>query len=543
MFARETGAAIGGAIGRVGSQVGEQIDNHIAGQLIGNGMVTSSQLTANLTKQVLDTMTQAPLDDYTVGQGQRENVNKSIQAFQDSYADAPEKVQNWALTTADHMREHFGNSITAYEMQRAGGAATQNLGNMARANQNSVSLDPASLEGVITKQQMDFDAYMSTHPNIGVEASVALKKELEKTNSALAYTAAQSIGRSNPTALNKVLSDGTYDKYLDPEQKERLIQFAQRQEVFAHTQKEWDRQDRDQKIKDNNEAATHQFTTDLLNGKSIAGWQNNPNLTTQGQDNIKSLMQSQAEFGIKQAEFGMRRQSFDHEQKRWSDNEALGSTMMDVYRDSVANPNNVGNLQPAWDLLNKTNNPEAFKQAYGMIKSLDSPVEKVIARQFTAMDAGWKKIGGSGYAMFASDPDAYNAKVLELNQSLHDKIEMYRKNNKDITPLITPGSKEYWASPEHIASVFGSSADQVAAKADKIRAGGRVQSDEDRWMGATGGTLKPGQNAGTAMADWLKANPAPAAMRSYRTQAEADKAGLKPGTRIIVNGVPGTWQP
>lgn len=503
-FARETGAAIGGAVGQVGGQIGAHVDNHIAGQMIGHGSVVSSQLMATLTKQIDDTMSQSDPNDVSVGQGQRENVDKSLQSFQDKFSDAPEKVQNWALATADHMRTHFGNSITAHEMTRAAGAAELNMRNTVRANANTVDLDPASLGATIAKQTMDFDAYVSTHTLRPADVN-ELRKELDKANGALAYAAGQSVGKKNPDGLFKLLADGAYDKWLNPEQKERLEKFARSEQVYQHEQKQWAYTEKKRAETEANEVAKNGYITAALNGKRVGDYANDPALTAEAKENIRSFQHSLVMQARDKSE------NTPHPQE-WR------NLIDQLHTTATKDPNNISD-KPIYDALRERRlNKAEFGSALSIFHSIDNPMERQIntyvkrAESFTLQSiegATMKKVDAAGYA------DAVNRFELKGRQ----EIAAARAKGEDVTPLVDPTSKAFVFAPTRFAAMLPTGKEVVKDEADKVRAA-----------------------EGPAVAGRVGGVPVSSTVREFKTQAEAAAAGLRAGTRVKINGVAGTWQ-
>lgn len=510
-LAREEGAILGGAISRVGGQVGERIDNHIAGQMIGHGAVVSSQLTAQLTKQIDDTMTRADVNDTSVGQGQRENVDKSLQTFQDQFADAPEKVQNWALATADHLRTHFGNSITAHEMSRAADAAELNMRDTGRANANTVGLDPASLQGMIDKQHRDFDAYISTH-TLPEGAVGALRKRLDAGDSALAMTAAKSIIEKNPAAWDKLKADGAYDKYLDPEQKLRLDSYARstathmredelRDQAEARRQAAQASQDR--------WAEYDKQTYDHISGRILPP---SPKLNMQIQNDPTMLQKDKnALIRWNQSQFTAQRRE---------DKELAAGRMVkddpvvrDDLRDRVKDVNNPTTRQEIQDALDAEKLTPKTAHDYTWRVGQREADWNAIQRQFKPQFDNIKHAltaSMEGKMENMTDGEAFGQRLNQMEQDAQHKLRtLYdAKDKAGLQAALTPGSPQY---------VFANQAARPAGAvlkegADKVRAPNPVL--EERYG---------------------------APPRAFKNEAEVKAAKLPNGTVITINGKKFVW--
>lgn len=510
-FARETGAAIGNAVGQVGGQIGAAVDNHIAGQMIGHGSVVSSQLMANLTKQIDDTMSQADPNDVSAGQGQRDNVEKSIQAFQDQFSDAPEKVQNWALATSDHMRSHFGNSITAHEMSRASDAAELNMRNTVRANANTVSLDPASLDATVAKQKMDFDAYVATH-TLPPGAIGALRKELAKADSALAMTSAKSIIEKNPAAWDKLKVDGGYDKYLDPEQKLRLDEYARttathmRQDQLRDEQEE--RRQKAQASEDRSADYLKQ-TYDPLSGRVLRpsaklnlAIQNDPSMLQKDKNSLIRWNQTQYE--------AQRR-----EDKASAEGNAVRDDpkVLDDARARVGAVDNALDRQEISDLLGA--------------EKITSKTAHDLAWRVGQQDAAWQGVQRQFKPQFANiketilrDPvakfdETTGTRINQLEQDAQHKLrDLYNAHDKaGLQAALDPKSTSYV-----FANTAVKSPTALKDAADAVRA-----KEGPQVAGRIGGT------------------PASSAPKSYKSEAEVKAAGLPDGTVVTINGKRFVW--
>ena len=464
---RESGTAIGGAIARTGGELGQDYDNHIAGQMIGHGSAVSAELTANLTKQIDDTMSRADPNDISAGKGQRENVEKSIQAFQDQFADAPEKVQNWALSVSDHMRTHFGNSITAWEMSRAADAAEQNMRNTVRANANTVSLDPASLQGTIDLQHMNFDAYISTH-TLPAGAVGKLRDQLDKADSALAYTAAEAIGRTNPDGMRAALARGDYDKYLDPQQKQHLEKYALEQESIIHTRKQWEHTEAKQQQLDVATTAKNDYITRALNGEKVGDYANDPRLATHPEfkENIKQFQHAIFQQAIDRSE------NTPHPQE-WRN---LIATLHDK---QTNDPNNISD-KPIYDLLAQGRlNKSEFANALAIYHSIDNPIEKTIAAQMHRAET-FTASSIEGNTLKLTDANGFADALNRFELQGRTKITDARNKGEDVTPLITPGNKQFVFAPEVLKAMLPSAKATVKAGAETARKSG-IEFDGFRW--------------------------------------------------------------
>ncbi len=505
-FAREGGLALGHAVSEVGGQIGQRIDDHIAGQMIGHGSVVSSALTANLTKQITDTMTKADLNDISVGQGLRENVDKSIENFQSNFDDAPEKVRNWALATASHMRAQFGNSITAHEMTRAGAAVQKNMRDTVLNNMNTVDLDPSQLALTVAKQVNDFNAYVSTHGNIGTEKMVELRTELDKANGALAYTAAQSIGKKNPDALFKVLADGDYDKWLDPVQKERLEKFARSEKSYQHEQSEWAYKEQTRVAHETATTAKNEYVTDALNGKPVGDYKNDPRLARFPEE--KEKLRTLQHTLVMQARD--RSESTPHAQQ-WRD------LITQLHDTAVNNPNNISD-KPIYDLLreNKLNKNE-FASALGIFHSIDNPIERQISTYVKRADS-FTLQSTEGNLLKKFSPSDYADAVNRFELDGRAKIAAARQRGQDVTPLVDPNSKDFVFSQKKLQAMLPDQKEVVKKEADAVR-----------------------ESTGPSVAGLLGGPAVRSAPREFKNEAEVRAAGLPNGTVVVINGKRFVW--
>lgn len=252
-FGREAGQTLGGAISHVGAQVGAEIDRHETMRAIAHGAATYSSLYGNLTQQWNDIASKADPNDVSVGQGFKEKaLEPSLEKFQQAFEGTSDKAQQWALTRADEMRQHFFQKISADMSTRAGAAAHKNLADMERNYSNLVSNDPTALGHIVDSIKTDVEAIVSTG-NLSSGDAAKIKSEIvPKMQQRVAQSAFDAMAQRNPNGAISALDHGDFNDYADAVTRDQWRKYAEGQ---AKIQKQDERQDRLQAAADFKDAS------------------------------------------------------------------------------------------------------------------------------------------------------------------------------------------------------------------------------------------------------------------------------------------------
>lgn len=463
-FGREAGEAIGRGVSAFGRPIQEMVneaENHDVTQLLAHGSSVSSQLNANLTQNAADTFSKGDVTDSSIAPGLREQANKSIDNFLEQYTgeNVPKKVQDWALSTADQMRSHQGNLITSFEMERSAGAIKANLQTRLVADANTVDLDPASLPGVLAKRALDNKTLLDSL-HVLPEQRNALEETAKKGDSVLAYTAAQSIGKNNPDGLRKQLADGTYSKWLTPEQTNELKKYADYQEEAAHRKKEWDYTEAKRAQTEASETSKNDYVTKMLSGQRPGDFANDPKLTAEAKENLHTFQHSLFEQARDKSE------NTPHPQE-WRD-------LIDKLHETAEKDPNALSDKPIYDALraNKLNKAE-FASALEIFNSKDKPLERLIATQMRRVEtfASTSQEGKSDKEFnTGSWVTALNNFELKGRQEIKNAA-----TPEDRKRLSDPLSKDFVFSYDRFRAEFQPSAtpsDALKAGADQVRGKG-----------------------------------------------------------------------
>lgn len=238
---RESGDVYKQGFNRVIEPVSKIIDEHETREDISEGAATGAALYNNMMDEWNKILTDPATDPHDKSVQQKflnDRLEPALQQYQSAFT--TEKGQNWGLTRADEMRQHFFERTSADMMNRAGNAqildaktTLDQLSSAAYKNPSSVdyamSHVDAYLQGI--KQNGTWDA--QTLDKFDAMAHDA-KNEIAKATVKSIADGNPGTGRpGNPQGAVALLNSGKLDSYMNGDEKSQLVSYAEAQKV-AH---------------------------------------------------------------------------------------------------------------------------------------------------------------------------------------------------------------------------------------------------------------------------------------------------------------------
>lgn len=452
-------------------------------------------------------------NDTSIMQGFKEHIlEPSIETFLKSSEGMRPEAQRWMLSRADTMREELTKTMIADMGTRAGKAVHKNLGDMERIWSNTVALNPEKLPLAVDTIKADIAEQVRHSAYLKPADAARLELELVPAmTKSVARAAAFGMARSNPEGLATAIAQGTFEGYLDAEDQARATNLARESLNHKRTNAEYEYHQQQRVLKDKAEDAANTYITDILNGKKLGDYANDPRLLKfhELKENIQRFQHSYT------TQLREKKDTTPHPDTVYS----LRSQLFITARDD---PNNLYRVleRARSEFVAGNLNPSESDQFEHRFSAIDKPMER---NYLTQLQTAERSIKGSilGRAMATTDP-AWGANTMNMiDHDAHMKLDAARSKSEDLTPLLDPSNQRYLFSRAVIQSYLTTPEAEVAAEANKVRAKEAPQ-----------GPTSSGKIGG----------PPAVAIREFKTMAEAEKAKLERGTRIRVGGVVGTWQ-
>lgn len=220
---REAGQEYQGAIDHAAGPVAKIVDQHETFADISQGAHTLAALTNNLQTQWNDTVAKSDPNDKSIQATFLNNtLEPQLEGFQSAFT--TDKGQEWGLSSADRLREHF-NTTTAADMSvRAGDAVLLNTVGQINQLKSSAYKDPSSTDVALSQVDSYYEAAKENNSGLLNAKEIAhmdtarmdAKNEIVK-NAIKGYADA---GHSD--AATKLLDSGNYDEFLPKEEQSAL---------------------------------------------------------------------------------------------------------------------------------------------------------------------------------------------------------------------------------------------------------------------------------------------------------------------------------
>lgn len=522
-FGREGGQALGSAIARVGGQVGEVLDKenykraqdayqHEIHQQVSAGAVNYSAMYGNLSLGLNETMSKAPLNDTSVGAGFTEHtLNPTLDKFRASFDNAPEDVQKWADEQVVRTRQHFTERIIADSSTRAGMAVHENVSNIERNWSNAAMVDPSSMQFAIDSAKSAVNNLVDTAHNLSVGDAARVRGELlPKMEKSIAQAAFDAMAQANPREAKAALAHGDFNAYIDGATQAQWQRYADVQQKAQDADDRRDKLEAKQAAAQKSQEVADKYTLSMYDSNSGRMLRPNAKLNqqimtdpdmlpaqkretirwnqTQYTAQVREDKASAAGSAVKDdpkilSDLRARVGSVDHPTTRQEVVDALSGELL-TRKGAADLMWRVGKDDAAWDAVQRP-----FQHQFAVVKhALTISTEGQINPEKTAQ----------------------RINQLEFDSQLQLRALYNAKDSAAIKSALDPTSKDYILRDSLIKPVAGSARVNVAQDAEAIRKGVIPKGGE--------------------------------APKDFASQADAEKAGLKPGTRVRINGVVGTWQ-
>lgn len=566
IYARETGQAIGTGIARLGGQIGQAVDQANTMQWISHGAATYASLHSDLTQKWNDTASKTDPNDTSIAQGFREQtLGPALDNFQQAFDGAPPRVQEWALQRSEQLRQDFERKVAADMSTRAGLAMHQNITNMERSYSNTAELDPTALPHIAESVKTDVDALIKSNPFITADQAARVKSELvPNTLKTIAQSAFIGMARANPDGAKLALDKGQFDDYFDAKDKLRASKIA---DEIKHAKLADDTRAYELEKRQKTDAAN--ASHDQYIQRIYAG------------DSRNALRDAFSD--PKLAGFGHLKEnleSFSHalsiQMRDKSENTPhpveFRRLITDLRETERNEPYNLSD-KPIYESFNKGQiSKSEFTTALSIYHSINSPTERMIGTQMRRLET---IVGNSieGAALRMADAQQWSDLLNKFEADGREKLRQAEAKGESRTPLADPMSPQFVFSDARFRAMMPSAKQVISEQADKVRQaepeftkgspppprtlGEQLNPAYFRWQEAQSEkkfATEPNPNPRTingklnqAYFDWEKEHgmqrpTLKMPVKEFATEEEAKKAGLKPGTRIKINGVSGTWQ-
>lgn len=240
-FYRQAGADITQAGDRIGEQAGqaEYADE------ISKGSATWSTLFANKTAQWNQAVAQpGAAQDKTLGQSFMQNsLEPDLQDFQNAFSTT--KGQDWALSRANDLRQHFGEKVSADSMTLAGEGRLQDFTTNLNQLASTAYRDPTTADvafGHIDetyKAMMDSGTFTPEQQSKAMALVTDMKKEVALNQ--VKGMADNVNDPQGPAKARALLDTGVHSNYIPAEQQQTLHRYIDNQEasrIVEKTQKD-----------------------------------------------------------------------------------------------------------------------------------------------------------------------------------------------------------------------------------------------------------------------------------------------------------------
>lgn len=478
--AQERGTAeIGRSVAQVGSVVQDYFNKaqqHQTFEQVSHGATAYSSLYSNLTQQWNQLAAQADPNDTSIQQGFSEKtLQPALDKFNQAFEGATPDAQKWAQQRSLELQGHFADKMTADMGIRAGAAVQQNIGDMERNYSITAMSDPSSLPHITDSIKTDVAALVASNPNLTPAEAARVQNEMvPKVLKSVGMSAFYGMAQANPDAAKAELSKGTFDQYMTGEEQARASTFADQQKraKLEDDQRAFNFQK--EQAEDTAHVKMDGYITAIKSGDSTAlskayadpALQRFPEL----RENIQHFSDGLVNQKFTQQEHAWRAQEHGVMMQNQSNPVGLRDLLTGMRDQYAADPNNISD-KPIWDAFKaKQIGYPDLERALTAYKSLDQPLEQSWARQLKTAESGLRTAAGSpGYAMAQSDPTEYANRINQLDANFHQTVALYRKEGKDVTPLVDPNSPSYFLSGKNIGALFGNAKQDIKSQADAAR--------------------------------------------------------------------------
>lgn len=549
IFLREAGQALGTSISHVGGQIGQELDRHAAAQWISHGATTYSSLHADLTQQWNEVASKADPNDTSIAQGFKEKIlGPSIEKFQQAFEGAPDKAQQWALTRADEMRQHFFTKMTADMGTRAAVAVHKNINDLERNYSVTATNDPSTLSHIVDTIDTDVKALVD-RPNLSASDAAKIAGDIvPKLKQRIAQSAFDGMAQRNPDEALKALDHGDFNQYADGVTQAQWRKYAETQKKIQVADEKRDALEARQQQKEDSADLSEKYRTQMYDVNSGRILRVSPKLNQQiVQDmNTGKLTRSDGTALIRwnqqQYEAQVREDKMAAEGPPARNNE----TVLADLRKRVGDPDNPTTRQEVGDAL-------AGSQ-------LTSKAAHDLAWRVGQSDAGWQAIQRPFKQQYDNvrhiftqapqsiglymDPQEASRRLNEVEADAQKILRDAYARKEDMRPYLDPNSPK-WALKEAMSQLTGAPKKIIGEQAAAVKREGvnvaAVTADAKAALaaGAPAESVKArykevtGQEFSSALS--ATGNERPATYEAWNAQQES----LKP--KVEAKGWP--WEP
>lgn len=444
---REAGQEIGGAVSRVGGQIGEQIDRHNTTEEISAGGAAIANLQSQLTDQWNQTANTSDLNDHTIADQFREkSLEPAIEQWVAGFH--TEKGQEWALSHADALRNHFFEKTTADMATRAGDALVANIQTTLNASSNMAMKDPSSMGFAMDTYE---SALRAAAANSNADPSVVSKvitEQVEKGKKQIAQSAMIGLAQNNPDALDAAVAKGTFNNYVDGAETKQM-------QAFAHSQ----RLQQKAEFSANSKDVADQYTNDMYDPTTQQVRPVTPQIIgsiMSRQDMTENDKRSTVRF--LQQQFKAQQAEIENEQKAHSDPQVLAGFRARFLTANPPTKEEVGTAMGA-GLLSSPDGHDLLTSAAALNDPKD-PVDAALLK--SAIKTGHANLLGS------TEPGDVQAadqnRIQRFDAWFYPTYNRLKAQGKTPQQLLSPDSPDYLLKPENMR-FFATNGDDLVSGA------------------------------------------------------------------------------
>ena len=210
------------AIDRVGDPIAQQIDQHDYLTEVSQGSASMSAKFNSFTTQWQQMAARDPNDKSIQGEFLNNVLEPGLQQWQDGFT--TEKGQDWALSHADSVRQHFFEKTSADMMDRAGAAVKEDAATTLNQYGATVARDPTSADAAMVQ----FHSYIDGISKTGALPPAEIAKLRYDGTNELAKVQVQAYADkpgNGPSIALGLLNSGVHDANISPAEQEELRKY------------------------------------------------------------------------------------------------------------------------------------------------------------------------------------------------------------------------------------------------------------------------------------------------------------------------------
>lgn len=258
-----------------GKTLGDTINQHEYMTEVSQGSAAWSALYNNKTAEWNRSASESDPNDSTIGKKfLDDSLEPSLQQFQDGFS--TEKGQEWAITQADKLRQHFYDTTSADMSHRAGEAKVEDFKTTLNQLSATVYRSPTSADTALAhvddvlKATTENSDGRYTAEQISKFDSLASDMKNEIVKNQLKGLADNVDNPNGPAVAKALLDSGKYDQYIPASEQSSLHKYIDNQIDARGVEKEQKEQAAQTQQTQQNAQEVNSIFSQLASGKGYA---------------------------------------------------------------------------------------------------------------------------------------------------------------------------------------------------------------------------------------------------------------------------------